>query len=151
MKKNPELAAYMNCVAPEGLDLDSYVEHGARLLSLAEAAGLARDLPALQSKIAGIENAQPLLARQLSFLLSFYEDDPPNLPDGVRRETIFALLYAVKEVDLVPDDEPGVGYLDDAAVAESVLSRHAGVFEIHCDFHRIDWAALKPQTQAQPT
>lgn len=144
MKKNPELAAYMNCVAPEGLNLDSYVEHGAHLLSPAETAGLARDLPALQSKIAGIKTAQPLLARQLSFLLNFYEADPPNLPDGVRRETIFALLYAVKEDDLVPDAEAGAGYLDDAAVAESVLSRHGSVFELHCDFHGIKWAALKP-------
>jgi len=146
MKKNPQLAAYMNCVAPEGLDLDAYVEHGACLLSPAETADLQQNLPDLRSKIITLHAEQPLLSRQLAFLLSFYEADPPNLPDKVRSETIFALLYAVKEVDLVPDDEPGVGYLDDAAVAESVLSRHAGVFEIHCDFHRIDWVALKSQT-----
>ena len=68
---------------------------------------------------------------------------PPNLPVQVRKETIFAPLYAATEMDLVPDDEPGVGCLDDAAVAGSVLSRHARVFELHRDFHRMDWPALK--------
>ena len=147
MKKNATLAAYMNCVSEEGLDLDRFVEHGGRLLAPAETAGLTNGLADLQEKIASLKGEHPRLAGQLEFLLSFYEANPPNLPDKVRNETIFALLYAAKEMDLVPDEEPGVGYLDDAAVAESVLTRHAGVFEIHCDYHRIDWAALKPAHQ----
>ena len=147
MKKNAALAAYMNCVAEEGLDLDRFVEHGGRLLAPAETAGLTNGLADLQEKIVSLKGEHPRLARQLEFLLSFYQANPPNLPDKVRNETIFALLYAAKEMDLVPDEEPGVGYLDDAAVAESVLTRHAGVFEIHCDYHRIEWAALKPAPQ----
>ena len=144
MKKNAALAAYMNCVTEEGLDLDRFVEHGARLLAPAETAGLTNGLVELQKKIACLKGEHPQLARQLEFLLSFYHANPPNLPDKVRNETIFALLYAAKEMDLVPDEEPGVGYLDDAAVAGSVLTRHAGVFELHCDFHRMEWSALKP-------
>ena len=148
MKKNPELAAYMNCVAPEGLDLDSYVEHSACLLSHSETAGLKQNLPDLRHKIAALEAGQPLLSRQLAFLLGFYEADPPNLSDKVRRETIFALLYAAKEEDLVPDTEAGAGYLDDAASAERVLSRHRGIFIPHCEYHRIDWAAIQPVSQS---
>ena len=147
MKKNPQLAAYMNCVAPEGLDLDAFVEHGACLLSPAETASLQQNLPDLRCKIATLHAEHPLLSRQLAFLLSFYEADPPNLPGKVRSETIFALLYAAKEEDLVPDAEPGAGYLDDAAVAESVLSRHGEIFALHCDYHRIDWSALQPVHQ----
>ena len=120
------------------------------MLGLADFVALNNSLADLRKKISTLSNQHSYLARQLEFLMSFYQANPPNVPDKVRNETIFALLYAVKEVDLVPDDEPGVGYLDDAAVAESVLSRHAGVFEIHCDFHRIDWAALKPEAQPQP-
>ena len=148
MKKNPQLAAYMNCVAPEGLDLDSYVEHCAFLLTHTEIAGVPQNLPDLRNKIAALEAEEPLLSRQLAFLLGFYEADPPNLPDKVRRETIFALLYAVKDEDLVPDTEAGEGYLDDAAIAESVLSRHREVFVSHCKYHSIEWAALLPAPQS---
>ncbi len=35
-EKDPRLGAYKNCVAPEGLVLGSYVEHGACLLSQGE-------------------------------------------------------------------------------------------------------------------
>jgi uncharacterized membrane protein YkvA (DUF1232 family) len=52
------------------------------------------------------------------------------------------LLYAVKEHDMMPDTMPGVGYLDDAAVAKVVLSRHAEIFEQHCALHGIEWSTL---------
>ena len=55
MKKNAQLAAYMNCIAPEGLDLDCYVEHSACLLTPAEIASLEPDLPGLRDKIAALE------------------------------------------------------------------------------------------------
>ena len=142
MKKNAQLAAYMNCAAPDGIDLDSYVEHGARLLSPLDLIGIQQDLPVLRSKIASLQTGQTQLSRQLAFFLGFYENDPPNLPAKVRRETIFALHYAAKEEDLVPDSEPEAGYLDDSAVTESVLSRHADVFESYCAYHDISWEAL---------
>ncbi len=107
-------------------------------------ASLQHNLPDVRTKNASIKDGQPQLACQLAFLLSFYLADPPDLPEKVRRETVFALLYAAKGEDLVPDAKAGAGYLDDAAVAESVLSRHDDSFATHCDHHRIEWAALKP-------
>ena len=144
MKKNPALAAYMNCTAEEGLDLDRFVEHGGRLLTHAEVASLTTGLDDLHKKVTFLKSDNPKLAVQLELLIDFYQDNPPGLPPQVRAEAIFALRYAVKELDLVPDDEPGVGYLDDAAVVESVLARHAGVFENHCVFRQIEWSAVKP-------
>jgi len=148
MKKNATLAAYLNCVAPEGLDLDRYVEHGGRLLSDADKTELTDGPADLRAKITALPAAHARLARQLELLLSFYEDNPPHQPGPVRHETIFALLYAAREMDLVPDEEPEVGYLDDAAVVESVLSRHPSVFGNHCGFHQLDWAAHKAQHHA---
>ena len=107
MKKNAALAAYMNCDAEGGLDLDRFVEHGGRMLGLADFVALNNSLADLRKKISTLSNQHSYLARQLEFLMSFYQANPPNVPDKVRNETIFALLYAVKEVDLVPDDEPG--------------------------------------------
>lgn len=148
MKKNPALAAYMNCNAEEGYDLDRFVEHGSRLLTHAETASLTDGLGELQRKIATLKAGHSRLAGQLELLVDFYQEHPPGLPAQVRTETIFALLYAANDEDLVPDHEPGVGYLDDAGVAESVLARHAGVFENHCHFRQIEWAAVAP---GQPT
>ena len=144
MKKNPELAAYMNCTAEEGLYLDRYVEHGSRILTFAESASLSDGLDDLHRKIAVLELENPKLACQLELLADFHQENPPGLPGQVRQETIFALIYVIKDQDLVPDDEPGVGYLDDAAVVESVLGRHAGVFENHCHYKQIEWSSVAP-------
>ena len=97
-------------------------------------ASLTEGLHELHRKIADLKLTKSKLADQLELLADFHLENPPGLPPQVRTETIFALLYVIREVDLVPDDEPGVGYLDDAAVVESVLARHAGIFENHCHF-----------------
>ena len=142
---NPTLASYMNYVSREGLNLDRFVEHGGRLLGREETANLVAELDHLREKIAGLRGQHPQLARQLDFLVRFFETSPQATPDKVRNETIFALLYAAKDADLMPDDMPEVGYLDDAAVVESVLSRHAEIFGHHCAAHDLEWAALQPE------
>ncbi len=147
-KSNPTLAAYMNYVSDEGLNLDRFVEHGGRMLGPNESAGLTNGLADLGAKINSVRDKHPQLARQLEFLVGYFETNPWNQSDSVRNETIFALLYAAKDTDLVPDDTPEVGYLDDAAVAESVLARHAETFARYCAAKDIDWATIKPETSA---
>jgi len=147
---NPRVASpledYMIYVSDEGVDFDRFVECGGRMLGRKEPVGLADGLPDLREKIKALRDENPRLARQMEFLANFFESDTAHLPINVRNETAFALLYAAKDVDLIPDDIPGVGYLDDAAVAENVLARHADVFAQHCAAHGIEWAALKPET-----
>jgi uncharacterized membrane protein YkvA (DUF1232 family) len=143
-KAKPTLAAYMNYVSEQGLNLDRFVEHGGRMLGPDEANGLTDGLADLLGKIDGLRDKHARLARQLEFLVDYFETYPWNQPDKVRNETIFALLYAAKDSDLMPDDMPEVGFLDDAAVAESVLARHAGTFERYCAAKDLDWAAIQP-------
>lgn len=143
---NPTLAAYMNYVSDEGLNLDRFVEHGGRMLGPHESASLTSGLVALGEKINSLRDKHPQLTRQLEFLVDYFETNPCNQPEKIRNETIFALLYAAKDMDLMPDDLPEVGYLDDAAVAESVLARHAETFERYCAAKDIDWAAIQPGT-----
>lgn len=145
-KPNATLASYMNYVSEEGLNLDRFVEHGGRMLGPDEAHGLTASLADLREKISAMRSEHPLLARQLEFLVDYYETNPWNQSDKVRNETIFALLYAAKDMDLMPDDMPEVGYLDDAAVAKSVLSRHAETFERYCAAKDLDWTEVKPAT-----
>ena len=144
-KPNPNLTAYMNYVSEEGLNLYRFVEHGGRLVGSEDSASLAAGLADLREKISDLRAMHPRLARKLEFLANVFETDaahPPEvvrwLPEVVLNETAFALLYAAKEMDLVPDDIPRVGYLDDTAVTEVVLTRHAAVFEQHCIARGID-------------
>jgi len=143
-KPNATLASYMNYVSEEGLNLDRFVEHGGRMLGSADAASLKDGLADLHEKISTLRAEHPQLALQLEFLVDYFETNPWNPADKVRNETIFALLYAAKDVDLMPDDMPEVGYLDDSAVVESVLARHCDTFEQFCASKDIDWIALKP-------
>ena len=145
-KSNTTLADYMNYVSDEAFNLEGFVEHGGRMQGARELGQLKSGLADLAKKIDALRDEHPQFARQLEFLVDYFATDPWNQPDKVRNETIFALLYAAKEMDLLPDDMPDVGYLDDAAVAESVLGRHAWFFERYCAAKDIDWTEVKPAT-----
>ena len=144
---NENLAAYKTYAAGEGINLERFVERGGRMLGAKAFSALPGGLAAFREKINPLRSAHPRLRRQLEFLASFFESAPTNLPEHVRNETAFALLYAVQDNDLLPDDMPDVGHVDDAAVTEIVLTRHAGIFERHCAAHDIEWAALQPEPQ----
>ena len=138
-KPNPLLASYMHYVSDEGIDFDRFVEQGGRLLGKDDFAGLDAEIPALREKIEILREEYPLFGRQLEFLIAFVGSVTAKSFDQTRKEAAFALLYAAKDMDMMPDHIPGVGFLDDAAVAKVVLSRHAGIFERHCAIHGIAW------------
>ena len=143
---NRRLAAYMIYQPDEGVDFARFVERGAWLLTPEETAGLERDQTSkLREKIACLRNDHPRLARQLEFLESLPGSDHVHLPDQVRNETVFALLYAVKEMDLIPDHLPGVGYQDDTAIVNAVLTRHQECFQRVCATNALEWAGLQPE------
>lgn len=146
------LATYVTYVSEEGLDLERFVEDGGRLVCREDSAGLRSVLADLRGKINDLHSSHPHLARQIDFLAKFFEADAArdpecvrNLPEAVCNEIVFALFYAAKDMDLIPDETPLVGYRDDSAVVEMVLSRHAGIFEHYCATHGIDWAELQPE------
>ncbi len=141
-KPNPMLASYMQYVSDEGIDFDRFVEQGGRLLGEQDSPSLGGELPALREKIEILRREYPLFGRQLEFLLGFLESAGAKSHDQARKETVFALLYAAKDMDMMPDNVPGVGYLDDAAVAKVVLSRHAEIFARHCAVEGIEWSTL---------
>jgi len=147
------LATFTTYVSDAGLDLERFVRDGGRLVARQDEAGLRDGLADLRSKISDLRPAHPQLAQQLDFLAQFFQADAArdpecvrHLPEAVCNEVTFALFYTAKDVDLIPDDIPDVGYSDDCAVVEMVLSRHAAVFEHYCTTHGFEWGALKPET-----
>jgi len=152
-REGSRLAIYLTYVSEEGLDLERFVEDGGRLVVREDSAGFRSYFADLRHKISDLRPTHPQLARQLDFLARFLdadaEGDPVSVihfPEAVRNEITFALFYTVKNMDLIPDNLPDVGYRDDCAVVAMVLTRHATFFEHYCDAHGLEWAALKPET-----
>jgi len=144
--KVPHVATLMNHLWEGGVE--RFVEEGGRKIGEEDPAGLFCRIPEVRGKIDDLLARHARLGYQLLFLANFIDSEFGRLPEKVRNETAFAIFYAVKEMDLLPDRTPGVGHLDDAAVTETVLARHAGVFERHCAMNRIDWGALQPNCES---
>lgn len=151
---NPTLTDYLSFASGQGINLERFVTHGGRLLEPADCSDLFAGITNLREKIGFLRGVHPRLGRQLEFLLEFFAADAAHptetvrvVSEAVRNEATFALLYAMKDLDLVPDDMPGVGFLDDIAIAEIVLARHAEVFGRYCSAHGIDWATLQPESR----
>lgn len=74
----------------------------------------------------------PNLREQTLFLTRYAED----VLDGVHpcddltaiAETVFALEYLLRDVDIIPDSVPGKGLADDSAVIRAVLMGHEEEF-----------------------
>ena len=140
-----QLAAFMIYVSEEGIDFDRFVEQGGRLIGARNMVALAGIPPALREKIATLRETHPRLARQLEFLEEIVAADAVGIPTLAQREAAFALVYAAKETDLIPDTTPGIGYVDDEAVTEAVISRHAATFARYCAVFGLDWTSLSPE------
>jgi len=92
-----------------------------------------RKLPFLKVKAETMEVPEfPHLKRQTNFLVRYAEDvldgaypcsDLPAIA-----ETVFALGYLLKEVDIIPDSVPGMGLADDSVVLRAVLMGHEEEF-----------------------
>jgi uncharacterized membrane protein YkvA (DUF1232 family) len=143
--KIPLVATFMNHLWEGGVE--AFVEEGSRKLGIEDPAGLFCRIPDVRRKIDALLRQHARLGSQLEFLANFIESEYGRLSETVRTETAFALFYAVKEMDLLPDHTPGVGYLDDAAVTETILARHSAVYERYCVKQQIDWAPLRPKFQ----
>ncbi len=139
------LTAYMLYVGDEGVDLERFVECGGRLVARGDSAFLAEGLTNLGHKIALVGDDHLRLARQLEFLADFVHAGASSAPSLARNEALFALLYAATDADLISDHLPGVGFVDDEAVTELVLTRHADLFERHCAARGLPWLAIKPR------
>jgi len=67
-----------------------------------------------------LDQLQSILVQKINGLYSILSNTP-NLEDLVQQKIIFTLKYFLKGQDEIPDNIPGIGYLDDLAVVDWII------------------------------
>jgi uncharacterized membrane protein YkvA (DUF1232 family) len=115
-------------------DLKEFIADGARRITPAHLDKLVRWLPEIRLAVTQIV-VFPNLPDQVEFLSEIIEDFHSGLnksiPYTAIAESAFALLYLRKGVDIIPDNIPGSGYTDDAAIISSVFENYRHPFLQH--------------------
>src|SRR5436853_5875506 len=102
-------------------EIAKFVNHGASRITPTILRGVHKKLPILKVEFAQINAPQyPHLFDQLEFLANLIEDFVEGTADEVPFVTIaasvFALVYAHRQTDLIPDSIPEWGHADDSSV-----------------------------------
>lgn len=95
---------------------------------------------AIGDVLAEIKNAAPLpdfvskRIPQLESMIRMLQDDEWQLPNDARERLLAAFIYFADPEDLVPDDIPVIGYIDDIIMIELVVVELQHVREAYDDF-----------------
>ena len=110
-----------------------------------EVTGAARRLLAEVAKSRAPQFVRERLLR-LETLLGMLEDEEWAMAGKDRERVLGALAYFNEPEDLIPDDIPGVGYLDDAIVVELICKELEHEIEAYKDFckYREMWSSRRP-------
>ena len=106
-----------------------------------------RMLPQLRAKFAQIEDPRIDLTLPLDFLAQILEDFSAglcrDLPYHAVADIAFSMQYLDQEQDLIPDSLPDVGYADDAAVMNRILTKHQIILKEYAGLRGFDWQNLQ--------
>ncbi|HEX3718529.1 MAG TPA: YkvA family protein [Verrucomicrobiae bacterium] len=124
-----------------------FVHRGAGAVTPNVLKGVHKKLPFLKLKFNELDDpAFPHLSDQLEFLANLVEDFAEGVEDDLPFATlaaaVFALLYADKQFDLIPDSIPEFGHADDSAVVRTVLIEHEKVLAAYAERHKMRWDAI---------
>src|SRR5262245_58210329 len=102
-------------------EIVKFVHHGAARITPQILKGVHKKLPMLKVEFAQINAPKyPHLVDQLEFLADVVEDFADGKAEDVPFVTLasacFALIYAHRQFDLIPDSIPEFGHADDSGV-----------------------------------
>jgi len=128
-----------------------FTHHGTAAITPNVLKGVHKKLPYLKLKFNELNDpAFPHLSEQLEFLANVIEDFAEGVEDDMPYVTaasaVFALLYADRQFDLIPDAIPHFGHADDSAVVRTVLIENEKILSAYAERHKLKWDAvtLKP-------
>jgi uncharacterized membrane protein YkvA (DUF1232 family) len=124
-----------------------YVNHGASLITPKVLDQVVRQLPIWKVEFTQINAPQyPHLFEQLEFLADAVEDFAEgayrDLPYVAIAQAVFALTYAHKKVDVIPDLIPNLGRADDSSVVRAVLIQNEKHFAKYAESQGFNWSKI---------
>ena len=88
----------------------------------------------------------PHLVDQLEFMADVVEDfaegADEEIPYAAVAGATFALVYAHRQFDLIPDRDPEFGRADDSGVVRTVLKEYEKAFGAFAARHGLDWSKV---------
>ncbi|MBK9140703.1 MAG: hypothetical protein IPM17_18450 [Verrucomicrobia bacterium] len=128
-------------------EIAAYVNHNAALVTPAVVESLLRKLPLWRAEFVQINAPTfPHLVTQLEFLTEAVEDFAEgaykDLPYVAFAAAVFALTYAHKKVDLIPDHFSKMGRADDSSIVRAVLIQHEHAFAKYAAHRKLDWSRI---------
>ena len=131
-------------------EIVAYVNHGAAQISPKILESVLRKIPLLKAEFAQINAPKyPHLVNQLEFLADAVEDTAEgaykDLPYVALASAVFALIYAHKTIDLIPDNIPSLGRADDSSVVRAVLIQNEKAFSKYAESQGFNWSAITSQ------
>src|SRR6185295_5069595 len=105
-------------------EIAKFVNNGATSISPGVAEQVLRQLPQWKLEFTQIRAPQfPHLVDQLEFLANAVEDAVEgaykDLPYAAMAQSVFALIYAHKNLGIIPDSILNLGYADDSSVVRA--------------------------------
>lgn len=124
-----------------------YVNHGAARVTPAVLERVVPQLPIWKLEFTQIHAPGfPHLVDQLEFLADAVEDFAEgaykDLPYYTAAQAVFALMYAHKKVDIIPDLIPGSGRADDSSVVRVVLIQNESPLAAYAEWVGKDWLRI---------
>ena len=134
-------------------ELSHLIEQRTASITCDDLETLAARLPEMRAHLEQYECREyPFLADQVEFLSLLIEDTAAglnqNLPFSALAEAAFALKYLENENDIIPDDTPGIGLLDDAMIVSLVLQRNQGFYRDHPRAEKLRWPVTPVRFEA---
>ena len=128
-------------------EIAKFMHHGAAQITPRILKGIHKKLPMLKMEFASINAPKfPHLVEQLEFLADVVEDYAEgadlDVPYVVVAGAAFALVYAHRQFDLIPDNSPTFGHADDSSVVRAVLMEHERVFSDYAKRHHLNWSKV---------
>jgi len=127
-----------------------YVNHGASLITPRIVEQVLRQLPIWKIEFTQINAPKfPHLVDQLEFMANAVEDFAEgaykDLPYVALAQAVFALTYAHKKVDVIPDLIPNLGRADDSSVVRAVLIQNEKAFAKYAASQGTNWSSITSQ------
>ena len=127
-----------------------FVNHGASLITPRVVEHVLRQLPLWKVEFTQINAPKfPHLIDQLEFMANAVEDFAEgaykDLPFYAVAQAVFALTYAHKKVDVIPDLLPTMGRADDSSIVRAVLIQNEKAFAKYAASQGFDWTQITSQ------